>query len=244
MSTLIRSEFRKVRTTRSTLGLLGGLLLIVGIATFGTERGLEDRALVSVAPELFVVVAAAIVPMFALVAGIRSVTDEFRNGSIVPTLLAAPRRGTVVVAKVVVAGATGAVFGLLGGGLAIGLGSALVLTEGGTVVGRGAELVELTAKLAAAAAATAVIGVGVGAVIRHQVAAIVGGLAWFLVVENLADGFVPDVAQYLPVHAITAVAGGPMVVTIGAGLGAVVIGAWALAAVAGGVAALARRDVA
>jgi len=244
MKTLVRAEILKARTTRSVVALLAGMLTLVGLAAFGTERSLEASELVGgVAPELFVTVAAAIVPLFALVLGIRSATDEFRSGSIVPTLLATPKRWRVIAAKVVVTSAIGGGFGLAAAGLAAGIGSMLVASEGASVLLAPASLAWLVAKVAGVAAVTAVIGLGVGTLIRHQVAAIVGGLMWFLVAENLADGLAPAFAKYLPVHAMNAVVGGPMGTALGVGLGGVLLVAWAVAAVAGGVAALARRDV-
>jgi hypothetical protein len=225
--------------------LLAGLLVLVGLATFGMEGGLGSATVADgVAPELFITMAAAIVPIFALVLGIRSLTDEFRSGAIVPTLLATPKRGQVVGAKLAVIGAAGAIGGLLAAVIAAGLGAALVALDGGSTLIAWGSLATLTAKVAAVAAVSAMIGVGVGAIVRHQVAAIVGALVWFLVAENLADGLAPAVARYLPVHAMNAIVGGSLGVTVGVGLAGALLVGWAALAVAGGVAALARRDVA
>jgi ABC-2 type transport system permease protein len=51
-----------------------------------------------------------------------------------------------------------------------------------------------------------VLGVGVGALVRNQVAAIVGALAWILVVENLVIALLPDVGRWLPGGAAAALA--------------------------------------
>jgi hypothetical protein len=51
-----------------------------------------------------------------------------------------------------------------------------------------------------------VLGVGIGALVRHQVAAVVGGLVWVLVVENLASGLLGDAGRFLPGQAAHAVA--------------------------------------
>jgi ABC-type transport system involved in multi-copper enzyme maturation permease subunit len=245
MRALLRSEYLKVRTTRTATGLLAGLLILVGLATFGMERGLDAVTVADgVAPELFITMAAAIVPIFALVLGIRSITDEFRSGAMVPTLLAAPKRAQVVGAKLAVAAAAGAVAGLLAAGMAAGLGAALVALDGGSSPVVWGSLAALTAKVAAIAAVAAVIGLGVGALVRHQVAAIVGTLVWYLVAENLADGLVPAVARYLPVHTMSAILGGDLGVTVGVGLAGALLVGWAALAVVGGAAALARRDIA
>jgi ABC-type transport system involved in multi-copper enzyme maturation permease subunit len=245
MRALLRSEYLKVRTTRTVFGLMAGLLVLVGLATFGTERSLDAATVeAGVAPELFITMAAAIVPIFALVLGIRSITDEFRSGAIVPTLLATPTRRQVVGAKLAVTAAVGALMGLAAAVAAAGLGSGLVALEEGSVLVVWGSIAALSVKVAAVAGAASVIGLGVGVLVRHQVAAIVGALLWFLVAENIADGLAPAVAKYLPVHAMNAIVAGSLGVTIGAGLaGAVLIG-WAGLALAGGAAAFARRDVA
>ena len=47
------------------------------------------------------------------------------------------------------------------------------------------------------------IGVGVGTIVRNQVGAIIGLLAWGFVVENLLFAFVPSVGRLTPGHART-----------------------------------------
>ena len=44
------------------------------------------------------------------------------------------------------------------------------------------------------------IGVGLGTIVRNQVGAIIGLLAWGFVVENLLFAFVPSVGRFAPVH--------------------------------------------
>lgn len=52
----------------------------------------------------------------------------------------------------------------------------------------------------------AAIGTGLGAVIRNQVAATVGGLVWVVVVENVASGFLGGATRFLPGQAAHALA--------------------------------------
>lgn len=74
---------------------------------------------------------------------------------------------------------------------------ALATAKGGELQPSSAD-VGAAAGLLLASALWAVLGVGVGALIRHQVAAIVGGLLWMLVVENLGAGFLGDAGSWLP----------------------------------------------
>lgn len=52
----------------------------------------------------------------------------------------------------------------------------------------------------------AAIGTALGAIIRHQVAGVVGGLIWVLVVENMASGLLREAARFTPGQAVHALA--------------------------------------
>jgi hypothetical protein len=58
-------------------------------------------------------------------------------------------------------------------------------------------LLESILSRAAAAALWAVIGLGLGAVVRKQVAAIVGLFVWMQIVENLLVDSVPRVSRFM-----------------------------------------------
>lgn len=60
--------------------------------------------------------------------------------------------------------------------------------------------------LGAVAATTlyALVGVGVGSLIRNQTAAVVAALVWVLVVESIVVGFLPEVGRWLPGGAVAA----------------------------------------
>jgi ABC-2 type transport system permease protein len=51
------------------------------------------------------------------------------------------------------------------------------------------------------------IGAATGSLVRNQVVAIVGWLAWIAVVEHIATGFAPDFGRWLPVAAGRALVG-------------------------------------
>ena len=241
----IRSEYRKLRTTRSVWGLFAGLLALTGLATWGILASLEVGAAVALTGLPVFIELVMIVPIFAVVLGIRAYTDEARHGSIVPTLLASPDRRRVVGAKVVVIGATAVLFSVAATSLTAGI-SMVWLTANGVSVAVGVgPSVALTLKAVAIGAAWSAIGVGVGLFVSHQVAAIVGSLVWLLVGEGLVEVAAPQVAQFLPAHAASAVLGmlagdgifvGPLV---GAGL----LAGWALISLGTGTRAMVRRDI-
>jgi hypothetical protein len=88
------------------------------------------------------------------------------------------------------------------------------------------------------------IGLGVGALVRNQVATLVGLCAWMLLVENLLLPFVPDVGRFTPGAAGLALAGSIADNLLAAGPASLVlVFSAAVVATAGWVTTL-RRDVA
>ena len=242
----IRSEFRKLRTTRSVWGLLVGLLALTGLATWGMLANLEIGASVALTGLPVFLELVLIVPVFVVVLGIRAYTDEARHGSIVPSLLASPDRRRVVGAKVVVIGAAAVLFSVAATALAAAI-SIVWLAAGGVSIAVGAgALAALAFKAVAVGAAWSAIGLGVGLLVSQQVAAIVGSLVWLLVGEGLVEMVAPKVAQYLPAHAANAVLGmsaGDAVV-VAPFVGASLLAGWALLSLGMGTRAMARRDIA
>ena len=122
--------------------------------------------------------------MFVLVLGLRSYTDEFRHGSIVPTLLATPDREQVLGAKLV--GITA--WSLLFTAAAYALTFAIVLPSLSSAGMSTSIAPQAVATLLGKAALTgvlwAVLGLGIGLAVRHQVAAIAGTFIVLIVVEN------------------------------------------------------------
>ena len=81
----IRTEFLKVRTTRTAGGLLVGLLLLAGLALWAMIANAPPAELATGLASTQVLVAVLVaIPAIVLVLGIRSFTDEVRHGWIVP----------------------------------------------------------------------------------------------------------------------------------------------------------------
>ena len=83
------AEVRKLRTTRTVWGLLAGLVTLTSLGVVSVmldARPGQLAAAIGDAP--FLSIPIGIAWLFVLVLGLRSFTDEFRHGSIVPTLLA------------------------------------------------------------------------------------------------------------------------------------------------------------
>ena len=130
MKEQIVSELRKLTTTRSAFALLAGLVAVVGLGAVAVTTDGEPNLLVPLEGQAFLNVVLSITPIFALLLGIRSFTDEFRFGSIVPTLLANPRRLRVLAAKVVTTAAGGIVLALAATTVAIAVGAPILIGKG------------------------------------------------------------------------------------------------------------------
>ena len=198
MNGLIRAESIKLMTTRTALWLVVGAAAVAGLGAFSTIMSADAANLVGpLRSQNFFLLASINLSMFALVIGIRSFTDEFRYGSIVPTLLLVPARWRVVIAKVASSAAAGAV--MAAAALLATLLLAAVLTElkGVTLEVHASDMAALVGLVVAAGLWSAA-GAAVGAIVRHQVAAIVGALIWVLLLENLGSGLLGDSGRFLP----------------------------------------------
>jgi ABC-2 type transport system permease protein len=199
MRDTIRAEVRKIRSTRSAIGLLLGMVALCGLATWGAAASATPAQLATSLSKpnalLGIVIA---LPVFAAVLGIRSFTDEFRHGTIVPTFLATPERRRVLAAKCIVVGTVAGIFAVAAMATGIGALLAYLAAHGLPVTADVGVLATVTAKAIVLAALWGVIGIAIGAIIRHQVAAIVGLIVWMLIGEGIFSGAVPAVTRWLP----------------------------------------------
>ena len=183
MSHLVSAEFLKLRSTRTTLALVGSAVAIVVLisllATFGSDPDEENFG----AKDLLGI--SGFAQAFALVLGLLAVTTEFRHGTITPTLIVAPDKTRLVMAKLVANVSAGMVLALLAVGLCavivlLGL-SARDVDTGIT----GEEVGKIVIGQTIGGGLWAALGVGLGALVRNQVGAIVGALIFTFVGEPL-----------------------------------------------------------
>jgi ABC-2 type transport system permease protein len=169
--------------------------------------------------------------LLALILGVLVVTGEYRHKTVTPTYLAEPRRGRVIVAKLGTSFGGGLVLGVLTMLTGLLLGFILVaaqvhscLTLAG--VQQGMSQATCAAQQGTYFTATAgelwhawwqigpgvmlgtglfaIYGVGLGALLKNQVVAIVVALIFTLVVEGIVGAVWPAIGEYLPGMAATA----------------------------------------
>ena len=246
MRAQVRSELIKLRSTRTGWAMLLAMTGLVVLAVVlhsllpADELASRENVLMILGRGEF------LGALFGALLGALSITTEIRHGTIRPTLLFTPRRSRVVWAKVWVSVLAGAALGLIAGGAAVGAGLAAFGARGIALGLDGTDYVLLILGSAAGGALWAAIGVGVGALVRHQVPTVVGICAWLLFVEGLLLGDlvgVGDVYKYLPGSAAAAVSGqgpGTLLTPVSA---LALLAVYAVVAAAAAVAATSRRDV-
>ncbi|HEY3033336.1 MAG TPA: hypothetical protein VGJ54_01570 [Streptosporangiaceae bacterium] len=196
----IRTEFRKIATVRSPWLLLaaGPVIVVAGITGLVQSGGnvhdpaVQNRALAHV----------GLAAVITLIFGILAVAGEYRHGTITDTFLSFPGRGRVIAAKLAVYGLVGAAAGLVSSAVAIGTTAAWWAAEGGGIhLSMQGTWLTLGGGVAASCA-FAVIGVGLGALIRNVVGAVALALAWIALIEGIAGQLVGSgLARWLPFYA-------------------------------------------
>jgi ABC-2 type transport system permease protein len=209
MSRLVRVELLKLRTVRTTYGLLVAAALLTALlaASSASKPSLAARGGHASASTLSAAVTQTGWDMlFAMVMGVIAVSGEFRHSTATFTYLAGPRRDRVLAAKAVAAAVVGAIFGLIGAVVATAIG--LASTSAGNPITLGAAtFVRDDLGTVLGAALLAALGVAVGSLIRSQVAGIVAILIWSLVIEPIIGGLFTAIQPYLPYTAATTLAG-------------------------------------
>jgi len=151
--------------------------------------------------------------VFPLLVGTLMVTTEFRHKTLTPTFLATPRRSLVLGGKFFVGVVVGLLYGILASAAALAAGAGVLSVFGVDAELASAETWTLVGRMLLAFALWAVVGIGVGTVVRNQVAAIVIVLAVTLFIEpivrtlgGLVAGF-SEVVKWFPSAASDALVG-------------------------------------
>ncbi len=181
----------------------GGLAFAVEGIAHGLIPGEELPLPADQLPLTLYSFAASLGYVFALLIGTIMVTSEFRHKTLTITFLATPRRGSALLAKVT----AGALMGLLYAVIAI----IAVLPAAAVVAGFGDDPLlgsgdawAMFGRILLALVLWTIMGIGIGALIRNQIAAIVAILVFTQLIEpilrlvaSLVEG-AGEAANYLP----------------------------------------------
>ncbi len=243
MSVLLRAELLKLRTTRTFAALVAASLALSLLAV-GLTAAIADEWGPRQVRELFT---ADFTGLFITLLGVMGMAGEWRHRTITGTVLATPDRTKLLAAKVLSYAVAGMVLSLIVTASIMALGSAILGARDLPTLGIG-DLADVLWRNLVVAALFGALGVGVGALVRNQVVAVVGVLIVGFVLEPVLLGVVPDVARYLPIiglpSGIQDVDSGFPEAGLLAPLPALALMlAWVAALFAAGAATLRRRDV-
>jgi hypothetical protein len=244
MTLQLRSELLKLRTIRMpivflllALGLALLTVFVDGLTATLDELGTrqEQRKLLGQAATNAV--------FLAVFLGLLAATNEFRYGTIRPALIFEPRRHVVLGAKLAAGALVGALLGVACVVVSFAAGLALLAARGVEISLGVANTLLLVFGTIAASALCAAIGVGIGASIRNQVAAIATLAVYSLVVDVLFFTAVPSVGRFLPAASSNALAGLPDAELLMPLAGAVVLAGWTVVFILTAAARTARSDI-
>lgn len=196
MTNLIRLELYKLRTVRSPLVLLGLSQLVIVAGVTGLVVSSDSLRTADAAPGALA--HTGLVSLFTLVLGITAVAGEYRNRTITDTYLSTPKRSRVIAAKLVAYSVVGALFATVNAVTAVVATATWWAVKDVPLSLSEPDVWHTIAGCFAWNVLFAVIGVGVGALIRNLTAAVAAALAWLALVEGIVGQLVGDAARWLP----------------------------------------------
>jgi ABC-2 type transport system permease protein len=201
-----RAELRKLVASRT---FLIGLALSVGLAVVSVAVNAvaagknHTAALGTTASTDQMLKLGSVCCVAMLVLGIIAAGGEYRHKTIIPAMLIAPRRGGLIVAKVIGIAVAGAVLSVLTFGL--GLATAAAELTAHHIHHLPADTGSLFAGSVIAGTLFGVIGVALGYITRSTIAAVVGAVGWVVFVElAILHTLVPHLAKWLVTGAASA----------------------------------------
>jgi ABC-2 type transport system permease protein len=239
----LRAELLKVRSTRTTLGLVVGMIVLTLLIVVLSGLLSHPDGLSSKQDQLNLFATGGVSLIFSGLAGALLITSEYRYGTIRSTFLFTPRRSRVLSAKLMAGLLTGLVFGAVAVGLSLGIGSLILSARGIPSALDGGEIGLLVGGGLAGIALRGAFGVGLGAIVRNQVGAVIGLLAWDFVINGLLFGLAPSVGRFMPTTAADALMGLKTRHLLPPAAGGAVLLGWTLTLALAGLALTHRRDV-
>jgi ABC-type transport system involved in multi-copper enzyme maturation permease subunit len=243
---LVHGEFAKLRSTRLWLWLLLATMGLTALfaslnIAFNNDPDTLAPPLATAAGQrlLFGTAAGGAQTLVAVLAAI-GMAGEYRHGTATTTFLATPHRGRVVAAKLITYALVGMAFAVACIAVVAAIGWPWLSARGIDLALTRSGIPATMAGVVAAVAAFALLGVGLGALLRDQVAAVVGLLVYLFVAEPILTRIpaLQDWTVFLPGPSASALTGITLidrdfllpwqggVVLVGYALIAVALGLW------------------
>lgn len=260
---LVNAEVFKLRTTPGPWICIAAAVLLTGLGVttsflIGTHGNvhfsaptttLELRGLVGAGYEAGVVMAPII--------GVICITSEYRHKVLTATLLLNPRRAQVISSKLAASVLWALLTCVVTFALIAAMGIPLLLSEGGSLSALLHQVAPVVPGIVVAYALLALYGMGIGTLVRNQIAGVILALGISLVLEPIIVAIFSSLVHvdvnFLPSRATQALAGGlnPDVGATGTGgplllswwLGGIALVCWGIGLSVVGYFTTFRRDV-
>jgi ABC-2 type transport system permease protein len=183
MIRLVRAEFLKVRTTQVWFWLLLATVAISAllvVAQIASRHGVQTASDV---PDLFSSSSESYIVVFVL--GVLGVTTEFRYQTITPTVLQTPSRWAVVTAKMITYAILGVLYALVAVAVQIAVAVPWLSAKNIDVDFGSGDVQHAIIGVFAVVALFGIVGLGFGALLRNQIVAVVVGIIFLLILENV-----------------------------------------------------------
>jgi ABC-2 type transport system permease protein len=184
MKALLRAEAVKVLTTRSTLVVIGFVILYPALSVLPAVLAAQEPAVDGSTILQVLRGGADVLIVAALLLGILAVAGEFRHGTLVPSLLVSPRRRRFLAAKLGSQAALAVTLALAVSAVGVITGTAYLATRDVSVDLLSRDVWVTVWAVTTVVTLYAVIGAAVGALVKNQTAAVAGALIWVFAVEN------------------------------------------------------------
>ncbi len=202
MTDLVAAEWLKLRTIRLLYGSIPAAVAISFAAVAGAVLAADGAAdLESTDGIRRVLSVTGTGAILVLVVGIIISAGEYRHGTAADTFLTTPRRHDVVTAKLIVGAGVGLAAGVVTSAACLGIAAILYPVEGATFPFGDVEVWATLAGTLVYTTLFAILGVALGVLIRNQVLAIAGALAWLAVIEHTLVNLVSELGRWLPAAA-------------------------------------------
>ena len=238
MTALLRGELIKTVTTRT----------LFGYAALGVALAIANVLIMTLSKDLVTVAdkqeAIAGLPMLLILFGLVGAAGEYRHRTAAPAALAAGgSRGRLLLARAGAYAVSGLALGALTSAASLALGLPLLSGEGGLGLGSG-KIAAVAVGSVVGAGLCAIMGVAAGALVRNQVAGVVGALILMFVATPLLVIASDTAAEVSPFGAAVVLAGDPTGDTLSWGGAGLVLAAWTVPLLLAAIVVERRRDLA
>ncbi len=242
---LLHSELRKLTTTRMPLAFVVVLVVLAVINGVAVAVGTDmdgSKTFISTADDQQSLMAfAANALMIAGLFGGIAAAREYAHKTVISTYLAAPRRSRALWAQLTAVGLGGAILGLVGAAFtAIAVAASLPFTDFGFMLSAGG-VGQVLAASTLAGACGAVLGAGIGTVVRNTGGAVTGAVLVLVIAPPLVVQLASDAGPWVPGTLATVASGVSDETSIAAATLALAL--WALIPALIALQAVRRRDI-